>query len=289
MAINEYVPLDIEKGTYDQETYVNLTPHFQGRVGDSMASVNLWFKRNGLPLDLTPRNVGFQGVDPNGKRFNAVGFAAYDQPGADEQVGRVNYYFPANIFQVEGQWDVTSTFFYIDDDKGQHVSTINVLLNVLPNLVEMGIKAEPFESDMDRVVARLKSYADQKQKDIDNMTHSYAQLVTQVNALKAAVNTYTDLINGKAVPTRGEMQDYVNGFMHATAFGGDLNTCLTPNQYLVNAGANNNPSSHNGILLVRGDGASNFAQLLIDDAANLFVRKMSDGKWTSWRQQTAWS
>ena len=113
MAINEYVPLDIEKGTYDQETYVNLTPHFQGRVGDSMASVNIWFKRNGLPLDLTPRNVGFQGVDPNGKRFNAVGYAAFDQPGADEQAGRVNYYFPANIFQAEGQWDVTSTFFYI--------------------------------------------------------------------------------------------------------------------------------------------------------------------------------
>ena len=288
MAINEYVPLDIEKGTYDQETYVNLTPHFQGRVGDSMASVNLWFKRNGLPLDLTPRNVGFQGVDPNGKRFNAVGFAAYDQPGADEQVGRVNYYFPANIFQVEGQWDVNSTFFYIDDDKGQHVSTINVLLNVLPNLVEMGIKAQPFETDMDRVTAQLKSYADQKRKEIDQLTTNYAQLDTQIRALRTTINSYTDLINNHSVPTSSEMKDYVDGMLGATAFGGDLNTCLTPTQYLVKAGANNNPSSKAGILLVRGSG-STLIQLLIDDDANLYVRKMTNGKWNNWRQQTAWN
>lgn len=288
MAINEYVPLDIEKGTYDQETYVNLTPHFQGRVGDSMASVNLWIKQNGLPLDLTPRNVGFQGVDPNGKRFNAVGFAAYDQPGADEQVGRVNYYFPANIFQVEGQWDVNSTFFYIDDDKGQHVSTINVLLNVLPNLVEMGIKAQPFETDMDRVTAQLESYADQKRKEIDQMTTNYAQLDTQIQALRTAINSYTDLINNHSVPTSSEMKEYVNGMLGATAFGGDLNTCLTPTQYLVEAGANNNPSSKDGILLVRGSG-STLVQLLIDDDANLYVRKMTNGEWNSWRQQTAWN
>lgn len=288
MAINEYVPLDIEKGTYDQETYVNLTPNFQGRVGDSMASVNLWFKRNGLPLDLTPRNVGFQGLDPNGKRFNAVGFAAYDQPGADEQVGRVNYYFPANIFQAEGQWDVNSTFFYIDDDKGQHVSTINVLLNVLPNLVEMGIKAQPFETDMDRVTAQLESYADQKRNEIDQMTTNYAQLDTQIQALRTAINSYTDLINNHSVPTSSEMKDYVNSMLGATAFGGDLNTCLTPTQYLVEAGANNNPSSKDGILLVRGSG-STLVQLLIDDDANLYVRKMTNGEWNSWRQQTAWN
>lgn len=288
MAINEYVSLDIEKGTYDQQTYVNLTPNFQGRVGDSMASVNLWFKQNGLPLDLTPRNVGFQGLDPNGKRFNAVGFAAYDQPGADEQVGRVNYYFPANIFQVEGQWDVNSTFFYIDDDEGQHVSTINVLLNVLPNLVEMGINAQPFETDMDRVTAQLESYADQKRKDIDQMTTNYAQLDTQIQALRTAINSYTDLINDHSVPTSSEMKDYVNGMLGATAFGGDLNTCLTPTQYLVEAGANNNPSSKDGILLVRGSG-STLVQLLIDDDANLYVRKMTNGEWNSWRQQTAWN
>lgn len=288
MAINEYVPLDIEKGTYDQETYVNLTPNFQGRVGDSMASVNLWFKRNGLPLDLTPRNVGFQGLDPNGKRFNAVGFAAYDQPGADEQVGRVNYYFPANIFQVEGQWDVNSTFFYIDDDKGQHVSTINVLLNVLPNLVEMGIKAQPFETDMDRVTAQLESYADQKRNEIDQMTTNYAQLDTQIQALRTAINSYTDLINNHSVPTSSEMKDYVNSMLSATAFGGDLNTCLTPTQYLVEAGANNNPSSKDGVLLVRGSG-STLTQLLIDDDANLYVRKMTNGEWNNWRQQTAWN
>ena len=288
MAINEYVPLDIEKGAYDQETYVNLTPHFQGRVGDSMGSVNIWFKRHGLPLDLTSYNVGFQGGDPNGKRFNAVGFAAYDQPGADEQAGRVNYYFPANIFQVEGQWDVNSTFFYIDDDKGQHVSTINVLLNVLPNLVEMGIKAEPFETDMDRVVAQLQSYADQKRKDIETLGANYTQLDTQIQALRTAINSYTDLINNHSVPTSSEMKDYVNSMLSATAFGGDLNTCLTPTQYLVEAGANNNPSSKDGILLVRGSG-STLAQLLIDDDANLYVRKMTNGEWNSWRQQTAWN
>ena len=94
MAVNEYAVLDIEKqAAGNVSTYVNITPHFQGRVGDSRASVDVWFKRNGLPLDLTNKTVNFTGVDPSGHKYHAVGWALYDQPGADMQAGRVNFYF----------------------------------------------------------------------------------------------------------------------------------------------------------------------------------------------------
>ncbi|WP_167804107.1 BppU family phage baseplate upper protein [Limosilactobacillus fermentum] len=286
MAANTYVTLDIMKPV---STYVNLVPNFQGRVGDTRASVDLWFKRNGLPLDLTNCDVNFSGVDPNGKRFHAVGWASTDRPGADIQAGRVNYYFPAGMFQVEGHWSLDSTFFSIDDGKGK-VSTINVDLNVLPNQVEMGINVEPFETDLDRALTQFKQYMAGKEEDIEDAVKEIKAMNNAIVALNSSIDTYTNLINTKAVPTRAEMQTYVKNLLSATAFSGDLNLCLEPTTYLVQKGASNNPTQVSGgcLLIVKGN-EDVLSQILVDNEQNVYVRSRVSGVWSNWREQVAWS
>lgn len=290
MAVNEYVVLDIEKqASGGVSTYVNITPHFQGRVGDSRASVDVWFKRNGLPLDLTNKTVNFSGVDPSGHKYHAVGWAAYDQPGADVQAGRVNFYFPAGMFRVEGQWDEEGTYFEIKDDNGK-VSTLGVNLVALPNLVEMGVNAKPFETDLDRALSEFNSYLQGKKKLVDDDTRQLDAINNEIKALNSTIETYENLINTKAVPTKAEMQQYVQQLMSATEWSGDLNLCLTPTTYLVVSGASNNPTSVNGncIMFVHGNDDL-ISQMLIDNEQNVWVRSRVDGRWSGWREQVAWS
>lgn len=288
-ANNKYIVLDLDKGTYDNDTttYVNLTPHFQGRVADSLATVNLQFRHHGLPQDLTNYNVGFEGIDPNGKRFAGVGWAAYDLPDSREQVGKVNFYWPAGMFQVEGQWDPNGTYFYIDDGKGQKISTVGVQLNVLPNLVEMGVNAKPFETDMDRAVAQLQSYVDQKMKEIGNITNRFDQISDATTALKTELDTYTQLIRQNAVPTVEEMHNYVSGVDSGIEWSGSLDSATEPKVYLIPANVPGAPSeSKNAGGVLKTFGSSPIVQMFVDSDGNEFIRVKNNGTWARWYMTT---
>lgn len=288
---NDYVVLDLEKPT---QTLINLTNNFQGRVGDSRAYCKLWIQSNGIPYDLTKdgRSVGFSGVDPDGDKWVAVGWAAADQPGDNAQVGRITYYFPAGMFRVEGDWDKDSTFFYVDDENtDMHVSTINVWLHIFANEVEMGISATPYKSDLDKAVDEVKSYAQQKQNEIDNSLQEInsGALMQKVQALSDAIVVYTGLIKQNAVATKDEMQDYIAQLLGSKTTGDDLNLLLDQGSYVItNANASNNPAKTTGTLIVSGD-SGNMSQLFIDTQANLWVRSGGTQGWSDWREQVAWS
>lgn len=289
--VNTYVVLDtMKQADKNGSTYVNLTPNFQGRIGDSRASVDLWFKRNGRPLNLTKRQVSFSGIDPNGDRISAVGFARYDKPGADEQAGRVNFYFPAGTFRTEGQWDPDNTFFTIRDQDGK-VSTIGVLINVLPNAVEMGINADPFETDLDRASTEFKQWIAAKKEEFTDTTNQIQALNDTIKAQQSRIETFEGMITANAVPTNDQMKAYVNKMLSATDWGGDLNLCLSPTTYLVQSGASNNPTTVSGtcLLFVRGDTNDVLSQFLVDNQQNFFVRSCVSGEWSAWREQVAWS
>lgn len=287
---NEYVTLDLEK---PEITYVDLRKNFQGRVGDSLAYCKLWIKSNGLPKDLSKLNIGFAGVDPDGDKYHAVGWAAADQPGDNIQVGRITYYFPAGIFQVEGDWDTTSTYFYIDDDKtGQHISTINVWLHVLPNMVEMGINAEPYKNDLDRALGEFKSYLSTKKDEMNDAIKALdaSAIMEKVKSLNDVVTNYTTLIKTSAVPTKIDMQNYVSSLFSAEETNKDLDLLMAEKTYIItNPNAGNNPSHTMGTLKVFGDGNSNIMQMFVDTEANLWVRSGGSNGWSDWREQTAWN
>nr|WP_302426925.1 BppU family phage baseplate upper protein [Limosilactobacillus mucosae] len=290
MAVNEYVELDILKpGT----TLVNLTNNFQGRVGDSRAFCKLWIKANGLPYDLTKdnRSVGFAGKDPVGDSYRAVGWADTDQAGDNAQAGRVTYYFPAGMFKYEGDWDTDSTYFYVQDSKGT-VSTVNVWLHVLPNLVEMGVNATPYMSDMDKAVAEVQNKANEVKSQLSNILNgsAFTGLTSQLKAMQDTINGYSTLINSKQVPTTDQMQAYVQGLLTAQTASTDLNLLTSPGQtyYVASTTVSNNPDGKTGFLSVKGN-ASNLCQVFVDNEANEFIRSRMSGTWTAWRRTTAWN
>lgn len=290
MAVNEYVELDILKpGT----TLVDLTKNFQGRVGDSRAFCKLWIKANGLPYDLTKdnRSVGFTGKDPVGDSYRAVGWADTDQPGDNAQAGRVTYYFPAGMFKYEGDWDTDSTYFYVQDSKGT-VSTVNVWLHVLPNLVEMGVNATPYMSDMDKAVAEVQNKANEVKAQLSNILNgsAFTGMTSQLKATQDTINAYSTLVDSKQVPTTDQMQAYVNSFFSAETSTADLNTLVTPGKvyYVANTSASNNPNGKAGFMSVKGT-SSNLVQVFVDGDANEFIRSRFANTWTDWRRTTAWN
>lgn len=290
MAVNEYIELDILKpGT----TLIDLTKNFQGRVGDSRAFCKLWIKANGLPYDLTKdnRSVGFAGRDPVGDQYRAVGWASADQAGDNAQAGRVTYYFPAGMFKYEGDWDKDSTYFYVQDSKGT-VSTVNVWLHVLPNLVEMGVNATPYVSDMDKAVADVQAKADEVKAQLSSILNgsAFTGMTSQLKAMQDTINGYTTLINGKQVPTTEQMQAYVQGLLTAQTASTDLNLLTSPGQtyYVASMTVSNNPDGKTGFLSVKGN-SSNLYQVFVDSDANEFIRSRMSGTWTDWRRTTAWN
>ena len=289
---NDYVVLDLEKPT---QTLVNLKNNFQGRVGDSRAYCKLWIKSNGMPFDLTKngRTVGFSGVDPDGDKWNAVGWAAADQPGDNAQVGKVTYYFPSGMFRVEGDWDKDSTFFYVDDNKkDMHVSTINVWLHILANQVEMGISAEPFKTDLDKAVDEVRSYVSQKRTEINSLFEELNSDVLQmkIKSLNDTVQNYINLIKQNAIPTRDEMNSYVDSLFLASETNHDLNELKDPQKtFMVDDGTTNSPTGKWGLLRVLGNGNNWVGQFFLDDQQNLWVRYYGSGGWSEWREQTAWN
>lgn len=289
---NDYVVLDLEKPT---PTLVNLTEHFQGRVGDSRAYCKLWIKSNRMPFDLTKngRSIGFSGVDPNGDRWNAVGWWSADQTGDNAQVGRVTFYFPAGLFRVEGDWDKDSTYFYVDDDKSDmHVSTVNVWLHILANQVEMGISAEPFRTDLDKAVDEVRSYVSQKRTEIDSLFEELNSdaLQMKIKSLNDVVQNYTNLIKQNAIPTVDDMKSYVNSLFLASETNHDLNELKDPQHtFMVDDGTANTPTGKWGLLRVLGNGSNWVGQFFLDDQQNLWVRYYGSGGWSEWREQTAWN
>lgn len=284
-----YVTLDTMKMTTNgAQTYVDLTPYFQGRVGDSMANVNLRMLRDGVPYNLNKYTVSFTGVDPEANKFIAVGKMRFDQPGASPLAGTCNFYFPAAIFRAKGKWDVNNTFFDINDENGRRVSTINVLINVFDDMVEMAINADDYESPMDKTVKELADYAQSKRNEIDNLAPQIKEFSANMDLLQQRMDTYTKLIDDKSVPTIDQMQRYVQTLVGGQDWDKDLNLALDSGNYLCQAGLSNEPNSQSGVLQVVGDNTKR-SQLYIAADNNAYYRAQASGAWSAWRQITTWS
>lgn len=284
-----YVTLDTMKmATNVTQTYVDLTPYFQGRVGDSMANVNLRMLRGGVPYNLNKYTVSFTGVDPEANKFIAVGKMRFDQPGASPLAGTCNFYFPAAIFRVKGKWDVDNTFFDINDESGRRVSTINVLINVFDGMVEMAINADDYKNPMDKAVAEVQDYAKQKKAAIDDLAPQVKELSNAIDLLNTRLGTYEQMINDKAVPTTDEMQSYVLSLIAGKAWSQDLNLAVNAGNYLCADSLSNEPGQKGGILQVVGDDSKR-TQLLICTDSNAYYRVETNGAWTDWHQITTWN
>lgn len=138
---------------YEITKQQNLQPAQQAiyaRVGDGgLKVVTVQLKSNNYPYDLTGKNVTFEGVKPDGTRI-------IDTSGGvvlDPQGGIFRYAFPAQTFTARGQFQ--QAFFKVMlGDKVD--TTIDVEVNVSPNLVEFGINSESYLSEYEQLISELK-------------------------------------------------------------------------------------------------------------------------------------
>lgn len=280
MADRNYVVLDIEK---PNQTFVDLTPNFQGRVGDSRTMAYIWLKRNGLPLDLTNRNVSFTGKAPDGKIYTSIGYAVYDEPGASRQAGRVAFVFPAGLFRVEGVWDPEYTYFYVDNGNGERISTIGVRINVLGSVVDMEVNAAPYQNEMDKVVGELRDYRNARKQQIDQIMQDLGSTKAALQAMQTQIGIYQDLINTKTVPTKEEMETYLDSKLQSQDWNQDLNLCLNAGTTynIISGGVSNNPANTAGTLMVSGR-LNSLVQIFYDAQNQAWHRVQVDGAWSGW-------
>jgi hypothetical protein len=121
-----------------------------GRVRDKNVDIPLWVKYDGKPYDLTGHRLGFYGRDAKG----VAKIALQDPVGPAIEAGRVTFKMPGAAFRAAGQYE--EAWFRVEKDE-QLVSSLNVKFNVLENNVEFGVDDEPYYSDIEKLIAELKS------------------------------------------------------------------------------------------------------------------------------------
>ena len=282
-AINTRVVLDLVRDAQpNTSSIVDLTPYFQGRVGDSQAPMPLALKMDGRPQDMTGYGFQIEATDSAGHTFVLSNCAKEVTQSDSFKRGFFTVIWAAEMFQNPGI--MTGAFVITKPETGERISTLDFNLNVLNQAVSFNTLNESYSNRLEDVINNLKSKAD----EMINGT-SIATLTAQLKSAQSALETATSLINTKGIPTTVDMQNYVKGYMVAQNTGDDLNTLTTPGMsyYVTTTSAGNLPNGKLGLLSIHGN-ASHLLQVFTDADQNAFVRGYENNAWSKWRQVTFW-
>lgn len=171
MATNRILRLDISKGSNYNGTLIDMTPYFNGRVGDSRSTVKLQLTDGGTPLDLSDLTVYLKGgtlsiaVDTNGQAIDNADVATstnlLELYGAvtviSATLGILQFEFMPEIFQTPG---IFKGWFGVKDSDSKDVSTMDVFFRIYENHFDMGIDTKPFRTDWQAFLDSLPNDAD---------------------------------------------------------------------------------------------------------------------------------
>lgn len=282
-AINTRVVLDLVRDAQSNtSSIVDLTPYFQGRVGDSQAPMPLALKMDGRPQNMTGYGFQIEATDSVGHTFVLSNCAKEVAQSDDFKRGFFTVIWAAEMFQNPGI--MTGAFVITNPDTNERISTLDFNLNVLGQAVSFNTLNDSYSNRLEDVINDLKSKADEMIKGT-----SIATLTAQLKSAQSALETATSLINTKGIPTTVDMQNYVKGYMVAQNTGDDLNTLTTPGMsyYVTTTSAGNLPNGKLGLLSIHGN-ASHLLQVFTDADQNAFVRGYENNAWSKWRQVTFW-
>lgn len=282
-AINTRVVLDLVRDAQpNTSSIVDLTPYFQGRVGDSQAPMPLALKMDGRPQDMTGYGFRIEATDSAGHAFVLSNCAKEVTQSDSLKRGFFTVIWAAEMFQNPGI--MTGAFVITNPDTNERISTLDFNLNVLGQAVSFNTLNGSYSDRLEDVINNLKSKADEMIKGT-----SIATLTAQLKSAQSALETATSLINTKGIPTTVDMQNYVKGYMVAQNTGNDLNTLTTPGMsyYVTTTSAGNLPNGKLGMLSIHGN-ASHLLQVFTDADQNAFVRGYENNAWSKWRQVTFW-
>lgn len=280
---NTRVVLDLVRDA--QSNYgsiVDLTPYFQGRIGDSQAPMPLALKMDGRPFDMTGYGFQVEATDSQGKAFVMSNCAKEVAQSDHFKRGFFTVIWAAEMFQNPGA--MKGAFVVTKPETGEKISTLDFNLNVLDQAVSLNTLHDSYSNRLEDIINDLKSKAD----EMVNGT-SIATLTAQLKSAQSALETATSLINTKGIPTTVDMQNYVKGYMVAQNTGNDLNTLTTPGMsyYVTTNSAGNLPNGKLGMLSIHGN-ASHLLQVFTDADQNAFVRGYENNAWSKWRSVTFW-
>lgn len=280
---NTRVVLDLVRDA--QSNYgsiVDLTPYFQGRIGDSQAPMPLALKIDGRPFDMTGYGFQVEATDSQGKAFVMSNCAKEAAQSDRFKRGFFTVIWAAEMFQNPGT--MKGAFVVTKPETGEKISTLDFNLNVLDQAVSLNTLHDSYSNRLEDIINDLKSKAD----EMVNGT-SIATLTAQLKSAQSVLETATSLINTKGIPTTVDMQNYVKSYMVAQNTGDDLNTLTTPGMsyYVTTTSAGNLPNGKLGLLSIHGN-ASHLLQVFTDADQNAFVRGYENNAWSKWRQVTFW-
>lgn len=282
-AVNTRVVLDLVRDAQpNASSIVDLTPYFQGRVGDSQAPMPLALKMDGRPQDMTGYGFQIEATDSAGHAFVLSNCAKEVTQSDSFKRGFFTVIWAAEMFQNPGI--MTGAFVITNPDTNERISTLDFNLNILGQAVSFNTLNDSYSNRLEDVINDLKSKAD----EMINGT-SIATLTAQLKSAQSALETATSLINTKGIPTTVDMQNYVKSYMVAQNTGNDLNTLTTPGMsyYVTTTSAGNLPNGKLGLLSIHGN-ASHLLQVFTDADQNAFVRGYENNAWSKWRQVTFW-
>lgn len=220
------IQFDLMKGVSDAESQVfDLTPYFQGRVGDSKGILPMQITMNTVPMDMSEITAVIQGHDHSGQRQRAYSDWDNDRfPGDSMRSGLVTFQFPAGLFQVQGYWQDAWIEFRRASDNAV-LSSVNVKLNVLDNTVDMGINSGPIMTDLDKIKQDAQDKMDAlieeeqgKAKSLnDTMTADYDSYKQRIQNMETLLDTIDAAIKNKDVATREYVAKYIAGDLLGTA------------------------------------------------------------------------
>lgn len=212
-APNTRVILDLLR---DTKTIIDLKPYFQGRVGDSDSFLPMALIAAGRAYDLTGKSVIFQGKDFNGTEFTVYGKNDTNRHGDDWSKGRFTFYFPADTFEVSGEWE-WAFFRVVDVEQSELeagvdplkttsiISTLNVHLNVLNGNPTMTVAKKAYHSGMQSALEDVQKFANDAKTQIQNVANTllnnFPEFLAKYQALKSLDNSIEQMMKDKQVVT----------------------------------------------------------------------------------------
>lgn len=303
---NTRLVLDLAR---DTQEYIDMTPYFQGRVGDSLAYVPVALLSYGKPFDLTGYDIVAMGQDPAGNAKRAWQTSDTNGPGDSWRAGKATFRFPAGFFTVPGEWEnfcfkVISAGTRDPDNAQVIVSTLNLKLTVYDNAVYMQSAIPGYDTYADSLVEAFEKYIKVKMEQVDNLPQTLKATIDASKTLQEVVNQYLDLFDSKGIPTAASVMNEIGTALTTaknytdsavrTAIDNltdnnarDFNACLTPNHdYSMAGSTSNGPNELMGVLTVHGDPHGNLAQIFIDENNDAWTRIKTTGGWSSWNHVT---
>lgn len=171
----------------------DLTPYFKARVGDSNATLDVTWYRQGRLLNLTGTtpyiegNVGNYFIDDDKQIQLDPGATTVSYNGAPDDMGeggRASYHFPPEMFAQEG---IFKGYIGVKDTRGR-VSGVTIWFKVLPGLARMGHAKQVYIDQIEQM--KLEFAAEQRTK-IAEFTADIENIKKQMDAdYKAALDKH---------------------------------------------------------------------------------------------------